>query len=273
MKKLVFSALVFAAATASAQNKVLFAGSDTLGGMMTDAIIAAGMDSQIQYTGGGSGLAEKGLANGDQNIGPMSREIKPEVLNEMKARGLDVVPHVIGLDGIALFVKASSPVQALDLPTVTRIFTCEITQWEQIPGSNLRGQIRVVRRNDASGTTDAFKHFTGLKNFGACVTVLNETADIAEATARDGLTIGYAGLSGKLADNRTLAIAKSAGAAPVLPNTTSIRNFSYPMARNLYVYEVIGRELSQPEADLMSYVTDRSFMDPIVQSHEFITID
>lgn len=273
MKKLVFSALIFAAAAASAQTKVLFSGSDTLGGVMTDAIIAAGMDSQIQYIGGGSGLAEKGLVTGDQNIGPMSREIKPEVVNELKARGLDVVPHVIALDGIALFVKSSSPVSALDLPTVTRIFTCEITQWEQIPGSNLRGQIRVVRRNDASGTTDAFKHFTGLKNFGACVTILNETADIAEATARDGLTIGYAGLSGKIADNKTLAISRAAGSPAILPNTTTVRDFSYPMARNLYVYEIVGRELSQPEADLMSYVTDRSFLDPIVQSHEFITID
>lgn len=273
MKKIVFSALILAAATASAQTKVLFAGSDTLGGVMTDAIIAAGMDSQIQYTGGGSGLAEKGLQTGDQNIGPMSREIKPEVLADLNSRGLNVIPHVVALDGIAIFVKDSSPVSSLDLPTLTRVFTCEITQWEQIPGANARGAIRVFRRNDNSGTTDAFKHFTGLKKFGACVTMVNETADIAEATARDNMAIGYAGLSGKIEHNKVLAISKGAGSPAVVPNTTTIRDFSYPMARNLYVYEIVGRELSQPEADLMSYVTDRSFMDPIVQSHEFITID
>lgn len=272
MKSLLFTMVLTIAASAGAQTKVVFAGSDTLAGVMTDAIINAGMDQQIQYAGGGSGLAEKGMANGDQGIGPMSREMKADYIAELKAKGVDVIPHVIALDGLAIFVQESNPIASLDLQTITRIFNCEITQWEQI--SSHKGTIRVVRRNDASGTTDAFKHFTGLKSFGACVTALNETADIAEATARDPLAVGYAGLAAKIPNNKILAISKTAGAPAVLPNTSTVRDFSYPMARNLYVYEITGaRSPSQAEQDLMSYVTDRSFMDPIVQSHEFITID
>lgn len=274
MKKFVLSALLMVSAAAHAQNKAVFAGSDTLAGVMTDAIIASGMDQQIQYAGGGSGTAEKGLLSGDQGLGPMSREMKPEILAELRAKGLDVVPHVIALDGIAIFVQEGNSLPALDLATVTRIFTCELTKWEQIPGANVRGDIKVVRRNDTSGTTDAFKHFTGVKKFGACVNVMNETADIAEATSRDALAIGYAGLSGKVEANRIVAISAKAGAPAVLPTTATVRNFTYPMARQLFVYEITGaRQPSTVEQDLLGYLTDRSFLDPIVQAHEFITID
>lgn len=274
MKKLIFAAALAISSVASAQGKVVFAGSDTLAGLMTDAIIAAGLDQQIQYIGGGSGNGEKGIQNGDQGIAPMSREIKPEVVQALGAQGVQVIPHVVALDGIAIFVKKTTALPVLDVQTVARIFTCDITKWEQLPGSNQRGTIKVYRRNDASGTTDAFRHFTGVKTFGACVTVLAETTDIAEVTSRDPLALGYAGLSGTTDANRPVALTSKAGAAGVQPTTATIRSFAYPFARRLYVYEVTGARNANPaESALMENVTDRSFMDPIVQAHDFITID
>lgn len=275
MKKIVVLMLTLSVTAAMADGaKYAFSGSDTLAGVLTDALVSSGLDQQIQYVGGGSGNGEKGLLTGDQGLAPMSREIKPEALSQLAAQGAQVVPHVLALDGISLFVKSSSPATALDVPTVVRIYTCEFTKWEQIPNSNLRGQIKVYRRNDASGTTDAFKHFTGLKKFGDCVTAVNETADISDVTSRDPLAIGYAGLSGKVENNRSLAIAGKSGAPAVMPTTATIRDFTYPMARKLYVYEVTGsRTANDLEKQLLQYITDRSFMDPIMQAHEFITID
>ncbi len=273
MKKMSLVLALFVSASAFA-DKVQFAGSDTLAGAVTDAITAAGLEDQIQYIGGGSGNGEKGLLAGDQGIAPMSREIKPEIAQQLAAKSVTVTPYVIALDGLSMFVKSDNPVASLDLPTIVRIYTCEFTQWEQIPGSGKTGAIKVYRRNDASGTTDAFKHFTGVKSFGACVTAVNETADIADVTSRDPQAIGYSGGSGKTADNRAVAIARKAGDAPVLPTTATIRDFSYPMARNLYIYIVSGAQVpSAAEDNLMSYITDRSFMDPIVQQHDFITVD
>lgn len=258
----------------SAQAKHQFAGSDTLAGLMTDAIIQAGMDQAIAYSGGGSGLGEKGLATGDQGIAPMSRELKADVAAQLAAQGVNVKAHVIALDGLSLFVKKDNNLPSLDIATIVRIFTCEYTQWEQIKGSNQKGQINAFRRNDNSGTTDAFKTMTGLKNFGACVRALNETADIAEITSRDIKAIGYSGLSGTTAENRSVSVSKDAATAAVAPSTKTIRNFSYPLARKLYVYEVTGaRTANESEKQLLDSVLDRSFMDPIVQSHEFITID
>lgn len=274
MKKiLLLSAFVFTS-LAFADTKFVFSGSDTLAGAMTDAIIAAGLDQQLQYAGGGSGTGEKALMTGDQGIAPMSREFNGQLAQQLSAQGSQVTGHVLALDGLSIFVNAGNKLPSIDLPTIVRIYTCEFTKWEQIPGSGQTGAIKVYRRNDASGTTDAFKHFTGLKSFGACVVALNETADIADATSRDVLAVGYSGLSGKVDQNRFVAVAAKAGAPAVLPTTATIRDFSYPMARKLYVYEVTGaRTANEVEQTFLSYITDRSFMDPIMQAHEFITLD
>jgi phosphate transport system substrate-binding protein len=274
MKKMILAALLTATTTVFAQTQVSFSGSDTLGGVMTDAIIAAGMNQKITYTGGGSGVGEKAMINGEISIAAMSREFKVEALDIAKSKGIVPVAHVVALDGIGIFVNAANPVVSLDFTTLSKIYTCDITSWNQVPGSGKNGPIKAYRRNDQSGTTDTFKHFVGVKNFGACVTMVNETADIADLTATDVDAIGYAGLSAVNAKNRTVAMAQKAGQTAVLPNTTTIRNGSYPLARKLFVYEATGaKTVAGAEQELLEYLLDRSFLDPIVQDHDFITID
>jgi phosphate transport system substrate-binding protein len=145
-----------------------------------------------------------------------------------------------------------------------------------VPGKT--GTILPLRRDDASGTTDAFKHFTGLKAFGPCVKDVSSTENIADLTSRDASAIGYSGKSAeRFTDkneplNRALAIARTAGAPAVLPSEANVRDFSYPMARKLYVYSVV-QQLSQPEKDFLSWITDRSNMDPIMMENDFFTED
>lgn len=274
MKKIMVAALLVASTAVTAQTKISISGSDTLGGVMTDAIIASGLSQHVAYTGGGSGVGEKALANGEITVTAMSREFKPEVIALAKTKGIDPVGHVIALDGLGIFVNSSNPVASLDFVTLTKIFTCEFTSWNQVAGSGKNGPIKAYRRNDLSGTTDTFKSLVGVKTFGACVTVVNETADIADRTGADVDAIGYAGLSGKNANNREVAISAKAGQTAVLPNTTTIRNMSYPLSRKLYIYEATGsKSPAGAEYELLQYVLDRSFLDPIVQDHDFVTID
>jgi phosphate transport system substrate-binding protein len=267
------AALILTTSGANAQTKHLISGSDTMGGLMTDAIIAAGFDKEIGYVGGGSGVGEKAFANGEINITAMSRAMKPEVIDQIKASGSVVEEYIVALDGVAVFVNELNRLPGLDLNTLARIFTCEITSWGQVPGSGRTSAIHAFRRDDLSGTTDTFKTLVGLKAFGACVTVVGETADIAEKTGRDADAIGYAGLSGKNEHNFEVALSKS-GAAYVTPTAATIRNETYPLSRNLYIYAASGkRGPTSIEARLLDQLLDRSFLDPIVQDHDFITID
>jgi ABC-type phosphate transport system substrate-binding protein len=234
-------------------------GSDTLAGLMTDTLVAAGLEAEINYLGTGSGNGEKALVAGEQAVAPMSREMKPEAMKSLEDKGLSVV-------------QGSLPLE-LDVDTVKSIFNCKITDWSAIPGSNKKGTIRVLRRDDASGTTDAFKHFTGIKEFGACVTAMGSTEELSEETSTDEQALAYAGLSGKRAANKILPLSSSAkNIGRTSPTVANIRSGKYAFSRYLYVYEVTSN-LSAPEKTLVEKLTDRTFLDPIVQNNGFITLD
>ncbi len=274
MKKNVLVGLLVSLAVTTATAKDLISGSDTMGGVMTDAIIAAGMDGVIGYVGGGSGVGEKALVNGEIGMTAMSRPMKPESLAQAQAAGVVPLANIVGLDGLIIFINKSNPTTGMDIATLVRIFSCEFTSWSQVPNSGKTGAIHAFRRNDQSGTTDTFKSLTGIKKFGDCVTVLNETADIAEKTSTDADAIGYSGLSGHKEGNRGLGLARNPGEAFVLATAATIRSGLYPLARNLYIYEVTGaRKPNQVESQLLEQVLDRSFLDPILQDHDFVTLN
>ena len=249
-------------------------GSDTLAGLMTDTIVAAGLDAEINYLGTGSGNGEKAVVAGEQAVAPLSREMKPEALKSLEAQGLTAIGHKIALDAIAIFVKDQGDLPVgLDVDTVKAIYTCQITDWAAVPGSQKKGTIRVLRRDDASGTTDAFKHFTGIKEFGACVTAMASTEELSEETSTDAQVLAYSGLSGKRAANKILPLSSAAkNLGRTSPTVVNIRSGKYPFSRFLYVYEVASK-LSTPERTLIEKMTDRTFIDPIVQNNGFITLD
>jgi phosphate transport system substrate-binding protein len=249
-------------------------GSDTLYGLLSDAILGAGLEGELTYAGGGSGNGEKALVEGRQGIAPMSRAMKDDAIAKAKAKGIDVVPHKIALDGVGVFVNKSNPLEKIDMNSLRSIFSCRAGNWEDIPGSTKKGPIKVFRRNDASGTTDTFKSLVKIDAFGSCVTVLPETADISAITSKDSEALAYSGLSAGTDKNKALSVAADASATWYLPTIANIRTFNYPLSRFLYVYEAKGALVpSVAEAALLEKVLDRGFMDPIVQSNEFFTLD
>lgn len=274
MKYFLFILAILAVSSAvQAESVHKLQGSDTLAEVMTDAIIAAGLNKELSYTGGGSGKGESAMLNGDQGIAPMSRQVKSEAIAMAKQKGYEFVPYTVGLDGVGVFVSWNHPIQSIDIPTLAKIYTCEITQWEQVTGSGKSGAIKAYRRNDQSGTTDTFKNLVGVNAFGACVTIVEKADDISTITSNDASAIGYAGLSAKRERNKALSVAKS-GMLAVEPTVANIRSFSYPLARKLYVYSVYGsRQPAAIEEKLMTYITDRSFLDPIIQANGFYTLD
>ena len=273
MKKFVIGAVLLGTATVAYADPAPIRGSDTLFGALTDAINQVGLQADLQYLGGGTGLGEAGLRAGTQGIAPMSRSLSSAAIEDLLNQGVTPVQHVIGLDGVAVFVKADVAAVQIDIPTLRAVYTCAITDWSGVPGSGMTGPIEVFRRNDDSGTTDTFRTLVGITAFGACVTPLATTADMATVTSENPQAIGYAGLSGERPGaNRPLDIGRTADGAFIAPNTTTIRDFSYPLARRLYVNSVAdGRFPSPAEQALLDAVSDRSFMDPIVLANEFVT--
>ena len=247
-------------------------GSDTLAGFMSDVIIASGLESQVVYQGGGSGKGEEAIVAGLQGIAPMSRQAKPEALKKAADAGINLVEHVIGLDGVGVFKNSANPVSTLTIEQVKGIYTCQYTNWSQVGGADQA--IVAYRRNDSSGTTDIFKTLVGIKEFGACVQVVAETTDIAAYTATQAGAVGYAGLSAGREGNEALSLSKDASSKAYLPLPATIRTFQYPLSRRLYIYEASGRvQPTAAERSLLNNVLDRSFADPILLDNEFFTLD
>ena len=275
MKTLAIASVILGTASIAAAQPAVLRGSDTLFGATTDAISAAGLDGLLSYAGGGSGLGETGLRAGTQGIAPMSREISAAGMNDLLNQGVFPVQTVIGLDGVSLFVQASATAGQLDIPTIRGIYTCAITSWDGIAGAGKTGPITAYRRDDVSGTTDVFKALVGITTFGSCVTVLASTADIADVTSSDASAIGYSGLSGsRPGANQELEVGRTSAGPFVAPSTATIRDFSYPLARRLYINSVSeARVPTSDEQTLLDFMSNPDNMDPILVANEFVTCD
>jgi phosphate transport system substrate-binding protein len=274
MKNLVLTILAIGAATSAHAAPYQFQGSDTLAGVITDAIIAAGMNNEMAYLGGGSGKGEAAIIKGEQGIAPMSRAMTDDAANTGKAKGYTFTDHVIALDGVGVFVNKANATAAIDIPTLKKIFECTVTDWRDVPNSGRSGRINAFRRNDASGTTDTFKNLVGVTKFGACVTIMAETVDIAEKTASDQWAVGYSGHTALRDGNKCLKVARDANSPAIDLNVNTIRAFTYPLARQLHVYEIGGSmKPNATEAKFLKKVLDRSFLDPIIQNNEFYTLN
>ncbi|MCK9410087.1 MAG: substrate-binding domain-containing protein [Bacteroidetes bacterium] len=110
----------------------------------------------------GSSFAFIDLGNGLCDIGMSSREIKNEEVILLQTRGLGNMfglsnKHVLALDGLAIIVHPSNPVQSLSADQVGKIFSGEIVNWKAITGEN--STISLYARETNSGTHVTFQQF------------------------------------------------------------------------------------------------------------------
>src|SRR5262249_30755002 len=115
--------------------------------------------SRVEIKAHGSDTAVKALQNEECDIGMLSRKLKSDEVQmlakfgDMKSRGSE---NVIAMDGIAVIVNKSNPIQELRLQQIAQIFTGEFTEWSNVD-KGAHGEINVYARDDKSGTFDTFK--------------------------------------------------------------------------------------------------------------------
>ena len=78
----------------------------------------------IQVTGGGSGVGIAALINGGTDICEASRPMKDvEKEQALKRHGKEVKEIPVALDGVAIYVSESNPIQSLTQPQLKAIYT------------------------------------------------------------------------------------------------------------------------------------------------------
>jgi len=175
----------------------------------------------INGTGSGDGIKNAGVL---YQIGMSSRELTPAE----QGQGLKEV--TVAIDGIAVIMNKSSPVNNLTVEQIRDIYTGAITDWSQISGGAKSGRIAVVSREEGSGTRGAFEELVGFQ--GKLLAGANEstsTGAIKAGIVQNPDAIGYISL-GSVDDT-----IKAISIGGVTPTNANVKNGSYKIARPFIV--------------------------------------
>ena len=118
-------------------------------GALGESFMAANKDVKFTYNPTGSGSGIQAVSEDRCDIGLSSRALK----DEEKAKGLEGT--VLAYDGIAIVVSPENPVSDLDVDTIAKIYTGEITNWKEVGGAD--AAITVINRASGSGTRATFE--------------------------------------------------------------------------------------------------------------------
>jgi phosphate transport system substrate-binding protein len=233
-------------------------GSDTLNNLMTywaEGFRKLYPNVNIQVEGKGSATAPPALTAGLAQLGPMSREMKPEELDAFeKKHGYRPTRISVALDCLAVYVNKDNPLHGLTLDQLDCVFSktrksgfAEITTWGQVGLTDDWDSlpISVYGRNSASGTYAYFKeHALKKGDYKDTVKEQPGSAAVVNAVANDRAGIGYSGIGYRTSEVRAIPIGKKANAKLVEPSFENALSGKYPLGRTLYIY--IPKKPKQP---------------------------
>ncbi len=227
-----------AEAPKAAAQKLTVKGSDTmviLAQRFAEKYMAAHPGATIQVTGGGSGTGIAALINGTTELANASRPMKDaEKKQVQEKRGAAPVQHAVALDGLAVFVHESNPVQELSLEQLRKIYLGETRSWKEVGGPDQ--PIVLYGRENSSGTYAYFKeHVLQEKDFAAETQTLPGTAAVVNAVSKDPKAIGYGGIAYDKGI-KALPVKKDAASPAVAPTMENVVSGAYPISRELYMY-------------------------------------
>ena len=198
-------------------------------------------------TGSGSGITAVG--EGRCDIGLSSRALK----DDEKASGLKET--VLALDGIAVIVNPANPVSDLDVETIAKIYTGEITNWKEVGGND--AEIVLIGREAGSGTRDGFESITDTKDSCKYRQELTSTGDVITTVSTNPDAIGYASLAA-LKDN-----VKALTVGGIAPTEDTVKDGSYVIQRPFVLVTKDGAEFSTAAQTFFDYATSADAADLI----------
>lgn len=203
----------------------------------------------IQVTGGGSGTGVAALLNGTTDLANSSRELKENELETARSKGIEPKIIEVALDGLAVIVHPNNKIDNLTIKQVSDIFSGKLKNWKELGGPDM--PITLYGRENSSGTYEFFKeHVLGKDengrqiDYAASTQVLQGTAALGEAVARDVKAIGYGGVGyfAERNDVKILHVKQDENAPAISPsedgkvNYEAIWSGDYSISRYLYCF-------------------------------------
>ena len=161
--------------------------------------------------------------------------MKPAEKNQVRSRhGKDVQEIPVALDGLAIYVSESNPIQFLSEPQLKSIYTGKITNWRELGGKDAR--IVCYGRENSSGTYQFFKeHVLNNEDFAREVQTLPGTGAIVNAVSKDPASIGYGGIA-YASGIRVVPVRKDEKSEAVTPSLITMKRPSAPPPLPKFVF-------------------------------------
>jgi len=238
-------------------------------GKVNEQVLSAshqGQPLRVLVAAHGSSTGFKALASGEADIWASSRPVKAGEISAM-ASVADLADltseHVIAIDGLAILVHPSNPVNQLSIDTLGRIFSGAISNWSEVGGPDRR--ISLYARDNQSGTWDTFKSLVLGKAYTLATTALRyESNDqLSDDVSRDPGGIGFAGLA-SVRSSKLLAVSDS-NAPALKPTQLTVASEDYALSRRLFLYtrgnsggELVNRFIEYTQSSAGQAIVARS---------------
>lgn len=195
----------------------------------------------VTYNPTGSSSGIKAVSEKRCDIGLASRDLK----STEKEQGL--TSTTLAYDGIAIIVHPNNPVSDLDIATVAKIYTGEITNWKDIGGND--SEIVLIGREAGSGTRDGFESITDTAEQCKYRQELTSTGDVITTVSQNPAAIGYASLASVKDTVKALKI------NGVTPSEATIKDGTYVVQRPFILVTRTGEALSESAQQFFDYIT------------------
>ena len=257
------SALPEYVAASGVSGNISSVGSDTLANLMTLWAEEFGKvypNVNIQIQAAGSSTAPPALTEGTSNMGPMSRKMKDNEIDDFEGKyGYKPTAVPVAIDALAVFVNKDNPVKGLSLPQVDAIFSStrkcghanDIENWGEagLTGGWAGKPIQIYGRNSVSGTYGFFKEQALCKgDYKSNVNEQPGSASVVQAVTTSNNGIGYSGIGYSTSGVRAIPLSAKEGAPFVEPTAENATAGTYPLSRFLYIY--VNKKPNEPLAPL-----------------------
>ena len=221
-------------------------------GALGEAFMEANSGVNFTYNPTGSGSGITAVSEGRCDIGLSSRALKDSEVES------GLVGTVLAYDGIAVIVNPANTVEDLDIETIAKIYTGEITNWSEVGGAD--AEIVLVGREAGSGTRSGFEELTETVDKCKYRQELTSTGDVITAVAQNPDAIGYASLASVKDSVKALKV------AGVTPSEETVKDGTYLIQRPFVLVTKEGVALSPVAQAFFDYATKGQANDIITAS-------